>query len=188
MDSLDIKTNYSRINDAANQFLQSFGPGFTKTPMGHIQTDIAGAASVAGTVILRDTIADLTRYQPGNVVLSDVHSAQGDLHKFMIAVGNSMKLDPKKGWGSPVAKADEPMFTVVQFSEKLERRLYDACEGVGLDRPYYRYAAALAAVKLVSAGARRNLLSEDAGKALATYYAVAGTKVVPAPLSSSKSR
>ncbi|MCS6845795.1 MAG: hypothetical protein NZ528_15955 [Caldilineales bacterium] len=182
MDTLDIAGHFPRINWAANLFLNNLGPAFTNTPDGHIETDIAGAASVAGLMLLRATNVDLAKYTPGDVILADVYDGQKKLLDFMANVGYTMGIDPTTGWSTPIPPERQPLFATLQLMQRLERPLYEACSQAGLAKDYCPYVAALAAMKLVAAGASLNLLDADVGKGLAFYYIVAGSKTVPHPL------
>lgn len=115
MAELDIPKHYAQINEAAGQFLNNFGPAFTNTPQGHIETDIAGAASIAGLSLLRAMPIDLSRYEPGVVILSEIHEAQNDLLHFMMNVAYSMGLPPQSGWEGPVPKAHDPLMDTLQI-------------------------------------------------------------------------
>ena len=53
MDISDVVQNLPVINEAASDMLDMFGPEFTNTPGGHIETDIAAAASLAGIISCR---------------------------------------------------------------------------------------------------------------------------------------
>ena len=48
MDSSALDKNLPAIDAAATEMLGLFGPGFTGTPAGNVETDIAAAASLAG--------------------------------------------------------------------------------------------------------------------------------------------
>lgn len=45
MDLSDIQKSYPKISAAANDVLGLLGPEFTNKPGGHVETDIAAAAS-----------------------------------------------------------------------------------------------------------------------------------------------
>ena len=180
--TLDIAVNYAAINETANLFIDSFGPNFTSTPRGHIQTDIAGAGAMAGLVLLRNTVPDLDSMSPGTVVISDVHDGQKELLGFMGRVAGNMGLDGNSGWADPVPSADQPMIDTLELTRRLEVPFRRACEQTKLPKEYHAHAAALTAMKLVSAGEKMQLLDQKTGKALAFYYLVAGSKTVPQPI------
>lgn len=182
MTDLDIAGRYPAINWAANLFLDNLGPAFTQTPDGHIETDIAGAGSVAGLMLLRSMEVDLAKYTPGDVILADVHEGQKALLDFMMKVGLSMGVDPTTGWDTPTPPQHRPLFDTLQLTQRLEQPLYKACSQAGPEKQYHPYVAALAAMKLVAAGASMNLLDANIGKGLAFYYVVAGSKTVPHPV------
>jgi hypothetical protein len=184
MTAPDITKHYATVNVAANVFLNCLGPSFTDTPNGHIETDIAGASSIAGLMLLRATGIDLMKYEPGTVILTDVHEAQAELLRFIRNVAYSMGLEFKTGWDMPVPKEHKPLFSTLQLMHKLERPFYEACSQTGVPKDCYPYVAALAAMKLVAAGEQMNLLDANIGKGLALYYIVAGSKTVPYPSAS----
>jgi len=181
MDQLDIPGHYDTINKAANLFLHNFGPGFTQTAEGHIQTDIAGAASVAGTVLLRSTVPDLARYEPGAVLLSEIHDREEHIGRFMSNVIYSMNLEPRGGWTMPIPDEHQPMLSILEMTHRLENPLYHACSEAGLHADFYSHAAALTAIKLVAAGVATDRLALDTGKALAAYHLAGGCRTVPYP-------
>jgi len=182
MAELDIAKHYPTINQAANLFLNSLGPAFTNTPNGHIETDIAGAGSIAGLMLLRATNVDLRKYKPGDVILTDIHEAQKKLLDFMVNVAYSMGIEFKTGWDVPIPKEHKPLFDTLQLTQKLERSFCEACSQTGIQKDYYPHVAALAAMKLIAAGEAMNFLDARIGKGLAFYYVVAGSKTVPHPL------
>src|SRR5262245_15209517 len=88
---------HARIEKAANQFLASFGPDLTRTQNGHIATDIAGAASVAGLMLLRQVQPDLSGIPPGSVVLGDfldrLYGEQQQMQAFFMNLATQMGLN-----------------------------------------------------------------------------------------------
>ncbi len=117
--AIDISKNYGAINEAANEFLQSFGPPLTKTTSVHIQTDIAGAGSVAGLMLLRAQVPDLGAMKPGDVVISDVYQGQGDLLDFMARVASNMGLESQGDWDTPISKENEPLISTLELTHML---------------------------------------------------------------------
>ncbi len=182
MAELDIAGHYSSIYTASNVFLSSLGPAFTGTPEGHIATDIAGAASVAGVLLLRQTIPDLSKYEPGTLILSETHEAQAQLYGFMQVAGRSVGVDLRKRRIREIPAAYQPLMETVEMARRLEPRLCEACTEQGLEREYWPHVAALAAMKLVGAGESMGMLDAGIGEYLALYYVAAGSKTVPYPL------
>jgi hypothetical protein len=178
----DIAKHFQSINTAANQFLDSFGPAFTQTPDGHIETDIAGAASIAGLMLLRATATDLTKHQPGDVIISDVHEAQIEMLDFMMKAAHNLGLEPAMGWDTPIPKEHEPLWSTLQLTRNLERPFLQVCLQAELEKDYYPYVAAYTAIKLVNVGAKRKMFSLNVGKGLSFFYVVSGSKIVPYPL------
>lgn len=150
--ALDIPSCYARIEESANAFLQLLGPGFTRTPDGHIVTDIAGAASVAGHMLLRGQGLDLSNVEPGTLVLSDIHAAQEAVFRFMVNAAYSMGLDPKSGWDKPHRPTQAPRMDTPELLARLLPGFLAICQKSGLSEAYFPYVAALAAIKLVAAG------------------------------------
>jgi len=180
MPEVQIAANYPAMNVVANRFLAAcLGPQFTSTPMGHIQTDIAAACSLSGVMILQETVPDLSGVEPGIVILSEIHSRQEDIFDFMTnVVISDGRRTPSGVWDNFTA-INDPMFSCEEMTRRLAPRFYELC---GLfARPYHKYIAALAGMKLVLAGDSRGLLDFDVGQGLAAYYVVAGSKTAPYP-------
>ncbi len=176
MSTISIADNYPLINEAANAFLHRLSGQ-------HVETDIAGAASIAGLMLLRGSGVNLNALEPGSVVLVEWVNEQGvELSGFMMQVAANLGLEPRTGWAEPVPPDHQPRLTTLDMTHQLEQPFYEACQQAGAGRELYPYVAALTAVKLVSAGASMKLLDADVGKALALYYTVAGSKTVPYPL------
>lgn len=176
----DIRRNIKEIGNLANSFLDLLGPAFTGTDKGHIETDIAGAATLAGLLLLRAAVPDLDGMEPGSVVLSDVHAGQSSLLSFMKGISFGMGLEPRKGWDGEVPEDHRPLFPTTELGRKLEIPFRECCAQSPLDQAFYPYAAAMAAMKLVSAGHLMKLLDQRIGKAIACGSLVAGCKTVPA--------
>jgi hypothetical protein len=183
LEKLDIAKNYDTINKTAILFLQDFGPAFTNTPKGHIETDIAGAAIISGLMLLRASRIDLTKYKPGTVLLSDIHDAQDQVFRFMMNAAYSMGLEYKDGWATPIPDDHKPLIDPLELTRKLESPFYEACSQTGIGKDYYPYVAALTAMKLVAAGKQTNILDLNIGKGIAAIYVAMGSKLVPDPLS-----
>jgi hypothetical protein len=181
---IKIQWQFRKISKAASLFLGAFGPDLTKTPNGHIQTDIAGAGAIAGLMLLRRVAPNLDSHLPGTAILSNLHQAQADLLDFMCRVGSSMDLDVTRGWHQPTTDKDEPLISTLELTRRLEAPLIRACAQARLPEAYRAHAAALTAMKLVAAGHRMQLLDQDSGKYLAFYNLVAGSKTVPYPMGS----
>jgi len=176
---LDIAANYAEMNRVAGLFLSTaLGPKFTSTPAGHIQTDIAAACSLSGLMILQETVDNLSGLEPGTVLLSDVHPLQKEVFGFMMNVAHSNGLDPSSGWDN-LDGIQDPMFECAEMTKRLAPVFYSVSHS--FERPYLKFLAALAGMKLVFAGRSTGLLDPDIGKGLAFYYVVAGSKTVPFP-------
>lgn len=181
-EKLDIAKNYETINATAKLFLENFGPAFTNTPKGHIETDIAGAAIISGLMLLRASGTDLTKYQPGDGLIIDLRAEQDLVFRFMLGAANSMGLDYEEGWQTRIPNEHQARMKPLELERKLEPSLYKACLQTSIGKDYYPYVAALTAMKLVAAGSEMKILDLNVGKGIAMFYVILGTKVVPLPL------
>ena len=176
MPSFSIQEDYPSINAATNIFLG-------KLPGKHIKTDIAGTASVTGLILLRAAGVDLSSLEPGSTVLVDwVNDSGIELSNFMVQVAANTGLDPRTGWTEPVPADHQPQMSVLELTRALETHFLAACEEAASLPEWKPYIAALAAMKIVSAGATSKFLDPEIGKALAMTYVVAGSKTVPWPV------
>jgi hypothetical protein len=73
----EVEHVFPAIQESSREFMDCFGPQFSNTPNGHIETDVAGAASIAGSIVLRATGIDLHQYPPGSLVPVDVEPGAG---------------------------------------------------------------------------------------------------------------
>jgi hypothetical protein len=175
---------HARIEKAANQFLASFGPGLTRTQSGHIATDIAGAASVAGLMLLRQVVPEINGFPPGSVVLGDflekLYAEQQQMHAFFMNLAKQMGLAATEGWQSePPPKEYAPMLETSDLTRMLEPALRKAGEDCQVPIEYLPHVAGLTTMKLVAAGQQTGLLDEGIGKQIATYYVIAGSRTGP---------
>lgn len=170
-----------RANIASLMFLQNFGPEFTHTPGGHIETDIAGASCIAGLMLVRSLAPVLTPVSSDVAVLSDIQDAQNELLTYMQNTAALIGLDPQSGWDTPISSDHQPMFDTLELIKRLEQPFYDACRLAKISKQYWAHAAALAAIKLIAAGNQLQILDQDVGKGLAAHYLAAGAKMNPDP-------
>ena len=181
MDHSDIEKKLPVINAAANDVLGLFGPGFTRTDGGHVETDIAAAASLAGLLILRSKGFDLGAFKPGSVLLSELDTEMDGIWNFMTAVAANMGLDPEGGWDEEIPEENKPMFSIPEMTKKTEKDFLAICSRHQVEKVFFPYVAVLAALKLVYAANKMNILDQKTGKALTGYHVVAGAKTVPYP-------
>lgn len=178
----EIGKRWPALQSVASDIISQVGPGFTQTPHIHIQTDIAAVASLAGLMLLQDTVPDLMdpilKVGPGNVILSEVHAGQELVIRFMAGVAMGSGLNPE-GLFRSVPEGNDAMFACEEMSLRLAPGFYSSCVREKLDRNYYKFAAALAAVRLVGAGLEMQILDQNIGNAIASYYLVAGSKTLP---------
>jgi hypothetical protein len=181
MDLSDIEKKYPVINAAANDMLGLFGPGFTHTEGGHVETDIAAAASLAGLLILRSKGFDLGAFKPGSVLLSELDTEMDEIWNFMTAVAANMGMDPEGGWDEEIPDEHKPLFSVPEMTKKTEKDFLAICSRHPVEKVFFPCIAVLAALKLVYAANRMDILDQNIGKALTGYHVVAGAKTVPYP-------
>ena len=179
----DINKRWDKLSAVSSKALGLLGPKFTQLPKGHIQTDIATVSSVAGLIILQETVDNLDeiiiKSGPGNVLLSEVHEGQQSVYVFMAALAVSNGLDPQEGWGETIPDSDKPIYTCEEMTRKLAPDFYKFCREEGLDQEYWKIGAAMTAMKLIFAGLQAGLLDPKVGKTIASYYVVAGSKTIP---------
>lgn len=179
MDLSDIQKNYPKISAAANDVLSLFGPEFTNKIEGHVETDISAAASLAGLSILRSKGFNLSEFKPGTVLLSDLDTEMNEIWNFMMAAASNMGLEPSGGWDGEIPEANKPLFTIQDMTQKTETGFFALCNKHHLKKDFYPYVAVLAALKLVYAANKMEILDQNIGKALTGYHVVAGAKTVP---------
>jgi hypothetical protein len=175
------QTEFIAFDKASQEFLKCFGPKFTNTPKGHIQTDIAGASSIAGLMLLRDINPNMDDIKPGSVMISEVYEGQTYFQHFMIVGGNNMGLNISSKW-TEVPSRHNPLMNTEELTRKLEPLFYEACKKYSVPKKHYSHAACLAAVKLISAGDEMKILDPKIGMDIAIYNLVSGSKTVPYPL------
>ncbi len=181
MDLLKIQENYPEISAAANDVLGLLGPGFTNMPEGHVETDIAAAASLAGLMILKGKGFDLGQFTPGSVLLTELDTEMDEIWNFMMAAAGTMGLDPSGGWDQDIPEAHKPLYIIPDMTHKIEGEFRSVCSRHHLENGFFPYVAVLAALKLVYAADTMHMLDQNIGKALTGYHVVAGAKTVPYP-------
>lgn len=189
----DLKEKFEFIHSAANSFLHNFGPEFTKTPEGHIETDIIGASFIAGTFILRATVKDLDKYSPGTIILSEVHNDQSEVLRFISGVAltfnvNLMtnleertKAKLKLGKNKDIIESHQPMISPLEMTRILEPKLKEVCKANNISTDYGSFVSVLTAGKLIGVGIQYGMIKLAIAKELLTYYVIAGSKTVPYP-------
>jgi hypothetical protein len=177
---------HAQIERAANQFLASFGPGLSKTANGHIVTDIAGAASTAGLMLLREVCPELDRFPAGSVVLGDfldnLYAEQQQMQMFLKYLAKQMGLSESDGWNVEPPEVLAPMLETPELTRILEPALRIAGEDSDVPVEYLPHVAGVTTMKLVAAGQKIGLLDETLGKRLASYYLIAGSRTAPASI------
>jgi hypothetical protein len=181
---MEMEKNWPALQSVSSQLLSQFGGKFTETPNGHIQTDIAAAASLAGLMILQEIVPDLrgiiSQLKTGNAVISEVYESQDQVIRFMAGVGSGNGI-ASSGWLTSPPTGNAPLLAYEDMSLRLAPSFYEACELENLGKGYYKFAAALAAVRLIGAGRDLGILDTEIGVAIASYSLVAGSKTIPHP-------
>lgn len=179
MDTSDLMKNQGIIGEVSNDMMHLFGPKFTGTPGGHIETDIAAAASLAGLLILRGKFPVLPVLKPGTVFLSPMDEEMKLIHMFMGGVCEALELDPKGGWNTDIPKEHMPLWTLPEMTRKLEKDCLDICGRHKLPKEFSPYASVLTSMRLVSAGNKLRILDQNIGKALVAYHVYGGARTIP---------
>jgi len=181
MELSEIQKNYPEISAAANDLLGLLGPGFTNMPKGHVETDIAAAASLAGLMILKNKGFDLGEFMPGSVLLTELDTEMDEIWNFMMAAAGAMGLNPSGGWDQEIPESHKPRYTIPEMTHKIENEFLALCNRHHLEKGFFPQVAVLAALKLVYAADKMHMLDQNIGKALTGYHVVAGAKTVPYP-------
>lgn len=95
MDLSRIQQNYLAMSTAANDLLGLLGPGFTGREGGHVKTDCAAAAGLAGLPMLRAKGFDLRQFTPGTMILTGPDTGMDGIRMFMTAAAAKMGLEPR---------------------------------------------------------------------------------------------
>jgi hypothetical protein len=143
----------------------------------NIKKDIALSASMAGLMLLRATGADLSKFDPGNILLGAVPDhVYDEMQRFVVGWIISNNLDPRD-----IGKVQIPDDAKDYLPEiaNLEHTFYDICKRNGIKVEYYPFVAASAALKLVAAGEKLGLLDAKTGQAIMIYHVLSGSKTVP---------
>jgi len=179
----EVGKRLSVLNTVSKNTLNLLGPEFTQTSNGHIQTDIATVSSIAGLIVLQETVNNLDEIimesGPGNFLLSEVYEGQNLVFNFMTTYAASNRLDPKGGWGDKVLDKHRPLMSCQEMTRKLAPYFYKFCIEENLDQDYWKVCAAMIAMNIVIAGQKVGLLGPNVGKSIAAYYVVVGSKTIP---------
>lgn len=190
---LPNEKSYPAMNAAAGEVLRVLGPAFTGIPDGHIQTAIAAAASLAGSVVLREVASEPEELPAERTGLSTLHRRQLELLSFMQI--SAPKIDPGidrsiapaaglrgNGWDGDVPPRHSPLLDADMMIGKLADLLERVTEQHGIPPMLHGHVAALAAMKLIASGHSSGQLDQKVGKALTRCYMAAGCRTSPVPL------
>jgi hypothetical protein len=165
-----LREVYPRLNQAAGDFLRLLSDTDFKG-------DLALAAEMAGLKLLRNSGVDLGRHTPGNILLGAIPDEDyKQMQRFILSwsLGNGL---PAAGFGQiPIPDEDKAYRPQVS---RLEAGFDAVCRTHGLAAEDTPYAAVLAALKLVSAGKKLQLIDPLAGQYMLYFHLVSGSKMVP---------
>jgi hypothetical protein len=175
-----------QITRAAFAFLREFMPALPETFEGHVETEIAGAATVAGVVLLRETLPNLDEFPGGTVVTGDfvdrLYLEQHRMQALFMVLAGQMGIDPDGGWDDEVPPDHAPIMETRDLTRLLEPVLRAACSVCHVPDEYRAHVAGLATMELVAAAHADKLLDQRVGKAIAMSSVVAGSRTVPYPV------
>jgi hypothetical protein len=164
---------YPTLNQAAGDFLRQLSDQDFKG-------DLILAAEMAGLKLLRNSGVDLGRHTPGHILLGAIpDEVYKQMQRFIFSwsLGNGLPVDGFAKARIPDADKDyRPQVS------QLETGFDAACRKHGLTPEDTPYAAALAALKLVSAGKELGLIEPGTGLYMLYFHLVSGSKMVPEPL------
>ena len=179
----EINKRKDVLDAVASKTLHQFGSNFTQIPGGHIQTDIATASSIGGLIIFQENVDNLEKIiiegGTGNALLYEVQEAWESLYRIMRTIALNYGIDPIKGWEGSIPEEHYPIYSCEEMTRKLAQDFYRICIEENLEKPFWKIAAVLVAVKLILAGRDLGILDEKVGKAIAGYYLLAGSKTIP---------
>jgi hypothetical protein len=184
MHTLDqIRERMPKFSAVSHEMIAGFGPKFTHTKNGHIQTDIAACGSLAGLMILQEVVTDLEeiikKTSPGNVILSEVHESQNEVFKFIHSLLVSNRFATRAEFDRKIIEDNKPLLDCHEMTKRLAPAFYSLCAKAGLEREFYKYAAASGGFLLIVSGSKTGLLQSDIGETILDYYVVAGSKTIP---------
>ena len=178
----ELQSALPALNTAALAFLRSLRSELDGKSGWSAETAIAGAATMAGSLIFRGSVPAPADAAPGTVVLGQQgHEGQDRLFRFMYAIAPGMKLS-EEGWSDTIPPEHQPRMEAVELLTKLQGPFEKVATKSGLEPRFYPFIAALTAMSLVGAGRKTGHLDENVGKALAALYATTGARSVPPPL------
>jgi len=165
-----IQKDFASISETAGLFLKEL-------PGNDIKKDVILAAELAGLLLQRGSDVDLSKLEPGNVVLGAIDDETYELmHRFLFAAAQSGGLDP-----TGLFKPELPEDIDVYYPEitEYETRLYSICKDQDVKPEYYPFISAFTAIRLIMAGAELEIMEPGAGLAMTLYHINAGSKTVP---------
>jgi hypothetical protein len=175
----DIQAAWPAISDASSAFMKEFGPAFTGTERGHIATDIAGAAAIAGRIVLEESGTDLGMRQSGLVLLWDSQDREQAIVRFMRASGALIGLDREFTLAASIPQEHESLLETNEMTNRLRGPLLAACDEYGLDPRFRPFVAAWASMRLLAAASQLSLMPEPVGRMVAVLGIMRGARTVP---------
>lgn len=168
-----LETIFPVLNQAAGDFL-----GLLSNT--DFKGDLTLAAEMAGLKLLRNSGTDLGQHTPGHMLLGAVpDEAYVQMQRFIFTwcLSNGIPLD---GFGKVQLPSEDKAYK--PEVSRLEPAFDSVCQGHGLIAEDGPYAAALAALKLVAAGAQLGLMDLKTGQYMTYFHIVTASKMVPEPL------
>jgi len=176
---VEIKEKIPLIDSLANTSLSFVGKNLTNVSDGHIETDIAATALLAGQLLLKNTIQDIKDYNSGEIVFSNVKNTQKYIFEFMINTLHSFGIDYVSGWDLEIPYKNKPVLTIKEMIITLQGKFDKLLATSILEKEYFPYVPALASMKLISIANREKILDPIIGKSIAAKYLVIGGKTIP---------
>jgi hypothetical protein len=173
----DLEKIFPALQESAREFLDCMGREFSHG--GHLETDVAAAATVSGSVVLRATGIDLHAYSPGSVVLREIHQGEDAILRFMAGAALGGGLGVPRKWNEPIPAAHKSKFKPAEMVQALESSFERICEHSSVPPAFYAHIAGLTAIRLVQAGDRLKILNQALGINIAFQYVAVGCRTIP---------
>ena len=175
----DVQKILPALQESAREFLDCIGREFSKTHDEHLETDIAAAATVSGSLVLRATGIDLHAYPPGSMVLGEIHQGEDAILRFMAGAALGGGLGMPRSWNEPVPVAHKSKFKPAEMVRALESSFERICEHSSVPPAFYPHIAGLTAIRLVQAGNQLKILDKALGINIAFQYVAVGCRTIP---------
>jgi len=165
-----VQKDYATIDQAAGEFLH-------KLSGNNLQRDIVLAAEMAGLQLLRAAAVDLSKFNPGSIILGAISDQTYEqLQRFVFGWALSNGLNPEDAGDFEIP---DDITNYIPEITQLESSFNSICEQNSITKEHYPFVAASSALKLVLAGENLKLLDAKLGLAITMYHLIAGGKTVP---------